>query len=1102
MSKNNDKEEEQLLQDASTLLMFANVAAKQQQEQLGKKASPTPPPPHITGPAFQSNRPSQHLSQSPVNLFQPLPPHSFGHQLQLPLNQSHPQHQQIVSENYGSQKIDRALQEKFQAQQSYITSEKKVTPPAQPKSLPESSRSSISENFSPALSNPADFSHLQGRNVPPHRSFGQQGHKRSLSSPGEAATMAQSPPLYSGHSPGPASVALSRGINVESGKRNNNNAMIAAAALAAAADIPLPLLKKGEERSKYQNETLIDYQKVNPHVKKEDAQVEESVMTEPEEDINETDDEQTIKQKDNNNASESINDKDKKLEENVGDKLLSPAITTPIDAPKQTDLVTTSIPQSNELPVTSSKFIPPPLSSYQVDPDSGLIGCICGIEDDDGFTIQCDVCFRWQHCLCMDFGTNDEVPEDEYKCYYCDEAKWGKFDANQCRVNTLQRLEIDKLPDKNELAEEAKSSNKRKNLNPDLKNEEKKKRRASEKHDNPQEKNQERKQLSRPDVTSSTDATIDSNSNFLPNFDNELLDNGVSAEPYQSVYYKLKSNDYKKLDVRHFFDDIGKKFYERYCQSSKKDHESLPVEVMTNDQINNLKFSNVILPNKEAYLRENKEFRKKQKNNGTSIQVKLYSENQKQKFNGITRLGLFITEKTGKFEDEFIIPEETPIIEYLGEIDLFDNYKHDSVNQYPSLGTSKPKVLKFNLNTGQNNELLEIVSDSRFVGNESRFIRKSCPATSNCKIKAVYIPQTNSFKFLVVTSKPIILSSGTKEEELRLDWEWDHLHPIRRMYSSNSKRDDTSETLKFDQFSDEDKAYLITSVDNILHFVECGCSTASSGIIQNSCAIFKVKKATSYLLRSTRKASSISSINLAKSREELIMPKRSRKFISWEERLIERDQIIQMNLHVTTNTSIDSQDMENNQEISEEETASHQEGNKDIQLKSSEDPDASKPVFFTLPYKQQLIARGRKLAKEYRQESLDHDISSTFNDDNGTVVESPDFVSVSIPVVPELVTKIRQRLDREIEPITKIGNKDPENNEQANNLKGDATLSRSNNSLYVTLNSSITPSQSAGTKFENSSTPTAEVPKEEKSAETPPPVVKKLSFADYKRKMK
>lgn len=52
------------------------------------------------------------------------------------------------------------------------------------------------------------------------------------------------------------------------------------------------------------------------------------------------------------------------------------------------------------------------------DEDSGVIRCICGINDDDGFTIQCDRCLVWQHCAC--FGMSSSSVPEEYLCELCD----------------------------------------------------------------------------------------------------------------------------------------------------------------------------------------------------------------------------------------------------------------------------------------------------------------------------------------------------------------------------------------------------------------------------------------------------------------------------------------------------------------------------------------------------------------------------------------------------------------------------------------------------------------------------------------------------------
>lgn len=61
---------------------------------------------------------------------------------------------------------------------------------------------------------------------------------------------------------------------------------------------------------------------------------------------------------------------------------------------------------------------PSPPSSAATDEDAGIIRCICSVDEDDGFTIQCDRCMVWQHCAC--FGMSQASVPDEYLCERCD----------------------------------------------------------------------------------------------------------------------------------------------------------------------------------------------------------------------------------------------------------------------------------------------------------------------------------------------------------------------------------------------------------------------------------------------------------------------------------------------------------------------------------------------------------------------------------------------------------------------------------------------------------------------------------------------------------
>ncbi|RKP04039.1 hypothetical protein CXG81DRAFT_16466 [Caulochytrium protostelioides] len=49
------------------------------------------------------------------------------------------------------------------------------------------------------------------------------------------------------------------------------------------------------------------------------------------------------------------------------------------------------------------------------EPDDGIIRCVCGSDQDDGYTIQCEKCLVWQHMACVNVGRRS-VPD----IYFCD----------------------------------------------------------------------------------------------------------------------------------------------------------------------------------------------------------------------------------------------------------------------------------------------------------------------------------------------------------------------------------------------------------------------------------------------------------------------------------------------------------------------------------------------------------------------------------------------------------------------------------------------------------------------------------------------------------
>ncbi|KAG7191366.1 uncharacterized protein KQ657_003487 [Scheffersomyces spartinae] len=747
---------------------------------------------------------------------------------------------------------------------------------------------------------------------------------------------------------------------------------------------------------------------------------------------------------------------------------------------------------------TTRKYQPPPLETYKVDPDLGLIGCVCDIDDDDGFTIQCDICFRWQHCLCMGFMTSEEVPEDEYKCYYCDPNKWGKFNAEKCRAETLARITNEKKTMANnvqatsgasteENTEEKRTDmedftkEKRKSHNQDKLEKNEKRRKVEEGGgDNAMEQSVGEKQIT-PSVPE------------LPNPANQLLDDGISAENYQSVYFKLKSNDYKNNSVKEHLEQVGTYFQSFAASLTKAEQLKLPIEIQSMAGYKQTKFCRIILPNQIRYLQSHREHKVKTSGsrNKYSIQVKSYNENLKQKFNAVSKLGLFLSlnESHGHSNNlglsltlssnnsPSVVPGGTPIIEYLGEINFFSSYTEEKINQYKTLGCTKQYVVKTTLNV-QNDMSVDLVLDSRFVGNESRFIRKACPNSTNCKIVPIYIHSKNLFKFIVVTKHDIELTPETPEVELSLDWDWDDSHPIQRFYKDPS--------IKFEQLNEEDRKKLIIGIDNLLPFVDCGCNNALGTNYQSQCAVFKVKKAITFLLRSQRKASQISNINLSKSKEELLFPHRTKEYHSWTERLGDRDKLIQMKLSVSTSDTLNElqqeqdheQDPEEQQQELDPEVKQHDDQNPEekqqydesndkdesikqnmnvkgpaIALGANEQPQikSSYKALIKQPYKKLLVARTRvKILNVYSTKPSEKVLESTLD--------------VPIPVVPEVQLLIEKQINEEL------------------------------NKNITELKQIISPQVIEAAVEQPAEIVVPKIP--------PQPTIKKLLFADYKKKMK
>ncbi|KAG0258448.1 hypothetical protein BGZ95_004982, partial [Linnemannia exigua] len=113
---------------------------------------------------------------------------------------------------------------------------------------------------------------------------------------------------------------------------------------------------------------------------------------------------------------------------NLSNKALNRLSSTTISSTTTNHNLTTAIADDDEE------------SGDNDDEDAGIIRCICGFTDDDGFTIQCENCFVWQHAVCVGIS-HSNVP-DKYLCELCSPRPMDKKRAAEIqrrRNGTMER---------------------------------------------------------------------------------------------------------------------------------------------------------------------------------------------------------------------------------------------------------------------------------------------------------------------------------------------------------------------------------------------------------------------------------------------------------------------------------------------------------------------------------------------------------------------------------------------------------------------------------------------------------------------------------------
>ncbi|XP_048451484.1 PHD finger protein 20-like protein 1 isoform X2 [Rhincodon typus] len=71
-----------------------------------------------------------------------------------------------------------------------------------------------------------------------------------------------------------------------------------------------------------------------------------------------------------------------------------------------------------------------PEESQEEDENNATVRCVCGMDEENGFMIQCEECLCWQHSICLGL-LEDSIP-DQYICYLCQDPPGQRWNAKYC----------------------------------------------------------------------------------------------------------------------------------------------------------------------------------------------------------------------------------------------------------------------------------------------------------------------------------------------------------------------------------------------------------------------------------------------------------------------------------------------------------------------------------------------------------------------------------------------------------------------------------------------------------------------------------------------
>ncbi|KAJ1820476.1 SET domain-containing protein 3 [Coemansia sp. RSA 2675] len=398
------------------------------------------------------------------------------------------------------------------------------------------------------------------------------------------------------------------------------------------------------------------------------------------------------------------------------------------------------------------------------DEDQGVIRCICNIDDDDGFTIQCENCLVWQHAVCVNVN-QDNVP-DEYLCEKCNPRK---LDVKRAVDYQKRRLESE--------TKQVKDSRKRpKYIGGKVK-------RSDDAND--RRKRAPDSKVPRTKPPKPTASRESSSPASIPTGDKGRETPIILDNSYTSIERNILG-----ADVQVLFQSVLSQLAAQSgvagpaaTAAQVTAHATDPAEQSTSEQPSRREATDL------TDVAETKDRRSDGPTPTSEVHaqkpttpvaalpamVRMAEEEVSQVTLAYKGFAKRDRGQTGLFAREPIAPGRY-ICEYRGQVVLKAAYKEDPKNYYELLRTTRPHSHFY--------PDIDLCVDARRQGSEARFVRRSCEA--NMTLKSICVPsRADSLIHL-----GLFTTRGVEaDEELTVGWEWDdgELPAVARMSASDAE---------------------------------------------------------------------------------------------------------------------------------------------------------------------------------------------------------------------------------------------------------------------------------------------------------------------------